>query len=114
MITPVENSLKDEKNQKKHDAIEFHDAAPPFHDSFRYLKKPIEKMEKETNRLPYAIERKNRDANAAFQGTVYKPCRILSSFLIALPLTNELRRGIIKTEDDTACGFQKLHRRLVS
>ena len=71
-------------------------------------------MEKETNRLPYAIERKNRDANAAFQGTVYKPCRILSSFLIALPLTNEPCRGIINTEDDTACGFRKLHRRLVS
>ena len=52
--------------------------------------------------------KRTRDANAAFQGTVYKPCRILSSFLIALPLTNAPRRGIIKTEDDTACGFQKI------
>ena len=75
MITPVENSLKDEKNQKKHDAIEFHDAAPPFHDSFRYLKNPIEQMEKETNRLPYAIERKNPR----------RKCRLPRNSIQALP-----------------------------
>ncbi|MBQ4397955.1 MAG: hypothetical protein II828_10575, partial [Clostridia bacterium] len=53
VITSIENSLKDDEHQKCHQEVEFHDAAPPFHDSFRYLKKPIEQMEKETNRLPY-------------------------------------------------------------
>ena len=74
-------------------------------------------MEKETNRLPYAIEGKNPRRKCRLPRNSIQALSDFVKFfdiLIALPLTNAPRQGIIKTEDDTACGFQKLHRRSVS